>query len=154
MITIELKSDAVTPALERAAAVLADTAPVMAEIAEYLVVSTKRRFPTGKAPSGAPWAAKSPVTLARQGGKADARPLFGPSKMLNAQIFPGSGPGFAEVASDRGYAAMMQFGGTKAQFPHLWGDIPARPFLGFSEEDEQNIVRLIGAEIAAAFAGS
>lgn len=27
------------------------------------------------------------------------------------------------------YAAIQQFGGTKAQFPHLWGDIPARPFL-------------------------
>ncbi|WP_248594777.1 hypothetical protein [Candidatus Accumulibacter contiguus] len=26
------------------------------------------------------------------------------------------------------YAAMQQFGGTKARFPHLWGDIPARPF--------------------------
>jgi phage gpG-like protein len=24
---------------------------------------------------------------------------------------------------------MQQFGGTKAQFPNLWGDIPARPFL-------------------------
>lgn len=27
------------------------------------------------------------------------------------------------------YAAMQQFGGKKSEFPHLWGDIPARPFL-------------------------
>jgi phage gpG-like protein len=26
------------------------------------------------------------------------------------------------------YAAMQNFGGTKAEFPHLWGDIPARAF--------------------------
>jgi hypothetical protein len=24
---------------------------------------------------------------------------------------------------------MMQFGGDQATFPHLWGDIPARPYL-------------------------
>lgn len=37
---------------------------------------------------------------------------------------------------------MMQFGGTKAQFPHLWGDIPARPYIGFSEDDKQNTLDL------------
>jgi phage gpG-like protein len=31
---------------------------------------------------------------------------------------------------------MQQFGGTKAEFPNLWGDIPPRPFLGLSIEDE------------------
>jgi phage gpG-like protein len=33
-----------------------------------------------------------------------------------------------EITTDVEYAAMMNFGGTKAQFPNLWGDIPARPF--------------------------
>jgi phage gpG-like protein len=32
------------------------------------------------------------------------------------------------VASPAPQAFMMQFGGAKADFPHLWGDIPARPF--------------------------
>jgi phage gpG-like protein len=35
---------------------------------------------------------------------------------------------------------MQQFGGTKAKFPNLWGDIPARPFLGVSESDAVMIV--------------
>ena len=43
------------------------------------------------------------------------------------------------------YAAMQQFGGTKSQFPHLWGDIPARPFLGISTADKQNIRDIIGS---------
>jgi phage virion morphogenesis protein len=156
MITIELTSDSVGPALQRVAEALDETAPLMAQIAEYLVVSTKRRFPTGKGPTGAPWAPKSPVTLAsygaRKSNRVDNRPLFGPSGQLNSQIFPESGPDFAAVGSNRVYAAMMQFGGTKAAFPHLWGNIPARPFLGFSDEDETAILQLLADGIGAAFA--
>jgi phage virion morphogenesis protein len=35
----------------------------------------------------------------------------------------------AMVGSNKTYAAMMQFGGEQADFPQLWGDIPARPYL-------------------------
>lgn len=45
---------------------------------------------------------------------------------------------------------MMQFGGTKAAFPHLWGDIPARPFLGLSTQDESDILDTISEALAAA----
>jgi len=41
------------------------------------------------------------------------------------------------------YAAMMQFGGTKSEFPNLWGDIPARPFLGISEDDKTDILTIL-----------
>ena len=37
------------------------------------------------------------------------------------------------------YAAMQQFGGTKQQFPYLWGDIPARPFMPV--DTEGNLMR-------------
>ncbi len=40
----------------------------------------------------------------------------------------------ALVGSNKPYAAMMHFGGTKARFPHLWGDIPARPYLPMDAE--------------------
>lgn len=52
-----------------------------------------------------------------------------------------------EIYSNREYAAMQQFGGTKAEFPHLWGDIPARPFLGISAADEAEILRIINQHI-------
>ncbi|MNT61306.1 hypothetical protein D3C72_1989410 [compost metagenome] len=29
---------------------------------------------------------------------------------------------------------MMHFGGDKSEFPHLWGDIPSRPFLPMDAE--------------------
>lgn len=140
MFSVELKSDQVTGALARLAGELADMTPVMEDIGEYLVRSTKKRFADGTAPDGAAWAANSPVTLAR---KTDPRPLFGTSGTLNQQIFHEAGSDFVEVGSNRVQAAMMQFGGTKAQFPHLWGNIPARPFLGLSAEDETNVLDII-----------
>ncbi len=46
------------------------------------------------------------------------------------------------------YAAMQNFGGTKAEFPNLWGDIPARPFFpnaeqGLPEELSQEIANVL-----------
>ena len=37
---------------------------------------------------------------------------------------------------------MQQFGGTRSRFGHLWGDIPARPFLGLSTADEQALLEI------------
>lgn len=150
MYTIELKADAVTDALGRAAALLEDMTPLMTDIGEILVFSTKARFPLGQAPDGSKWAANSPVTLAR---KTDSRPLFGPTGLLSQQIFSIPGTNQVEVGSNRIYAAMMQFGGTKAQFPNLWGNIPARPFLGISDEDETHILDAVGEYLGAAFTG-
>lgn len=41
------------------------------------------------------------------------------------------------------YARMMHYGGTKALFPHLWGDIPARPFLGMNDDDRASVLNII-----------
>tara|TARA_R110002020_G_scaffold370765_1_gene582400 strand:+ start:241 stop:678 length:438 start_codon:yes stop_codon:yes gene_type:complete len=41
------------------------------------------------------------------------------------------------------YARMMHYGGKKALFPHLWGDIPARPFLGMNEDDRASVLNII-----------
>lgn len=150
MYTIELKADAVTGALDRAAALLDDMTPLMQDIGELLAASTKARFALGEAPDGSKWSANSPVTLTR---KTDSRPLYGPTGLLSSQIFHEASAAQVEVGSNRIYAAMMQFGGTKAQFAHLWGTIPARPFLGLSAEDETNIIATIGDYLGQAFTG-
>ena len=147
MIEVELKTDDLTRALEQLRARLSDMTPVMQDIGEYLVESTKARFVAGVDPDGDPWAAKSPVTMAataaREKKAADPRPLFGPTGLLSSQISYEAGPDHVEAGSNRIYAAMMQFGGTTSAFPHLWGDIPARPFFGLSETDETNILEII-----------
>jgi phage gpG-like protein len=52
------------------------------------------------------------------------------------------------VGTDRVYGAMQQFGGTRAQWPHLWGDIPARPFLGLDAADRAEIVAIFRRQLA------
>jgi phage virion morphogenesis protein len=139
-VKIEVEDRAFQAALTRLAAGMDDMTDPMNDIGEFFVVTTKRRFGQGVSPGGSPWAANSPVTLAR---KTDTRPLFGTSGQLNQQIFHEAGPNQVEVGSNRVQAAMMQFGGTKAAFPHLWGNIPARPFIGLSEEDETGLLEIV-----------
>jgi phage virion morphogenesis protein len=164
MITIELKQDTVSPALDRLSELLDDLTPVMQEIGEYLVESTKQRFQEGKAPDGTPWAPKSPATLARyeaMGARsAMARPLLGPNAILSRNIFHQAGPSGVEVGSPTIYSAVMHFGAGKGAFGSTsrgaaipWGPIPARPFLGLSDEDETAIVGITEDWIAAAAEG-
>ena len=54
-----------------------------------------------------------------------------------------AGRDFVEIGSPKEYAAMQQFGGQKSKFPHLWGDIPARPFLGISDRDQKSVLDII-----------
>lgn len=143
--------------LQRLTDGLGDLTPVMQEIVEFMVTSTKARFDTGAAPDGTPWAPKSEVTKAayrRRGESVDDRPLFGPSGMLSRQIFGQAGPDWAEWGSPRVYAAVMQMGAGQGafgafigkdrlgrdHFHHIpWGAIPARPFLGVSETDKAGL---------------
>ena len=48
------------------------------------------------------------------------------------------------------YAAMMQFGGTKSEFPQLWGDVPARPFLGLSDDDRDDVLSILQRHLSNA----
>jgi len=139
MFTVELKADQVTGALERLSDSMDDMTDVMNDIGDYLTRATKDRFADGNGPDGAAWAANSPVTLAR---KSSVKPLV-QSGTMQEGIFHDAGRDFVEVGSGVVQAGMMQFGGTRAAFPHLWGDIPARPFLGVSPEYETNMLALI-----------
>lgn len=154
MYEVEFEADAVAAALKRLAAGVADMTPVMQSIGEYLMVSTKDRFPTGQAPDGSAWQPKSPTTLARYGARksnrVDHRPLYGPTGLLSSQIHYQAGHDFAEVGSNRIYAAVMQFGAAKGAFGNMangspipWGDIPARPYLGLSAKDATEIPAII-----------
>jgi phage virion morphogenesis protein len=144
MFTVELKQDKMTAALRKAVAAMEDMTLVMKTIGDVLAKSTIKRFGTGTSPDGAKWAPKSQTTLnaygARKSNRIDVRPLFGPNNRLNAEIFAEAERDQVAVGSGLPYAAMMQFGGQKSAFPHLWGDIPARPFLGISPTDSTNIV--------------
>jgi phage virion morphogenesis protein len=160
--TYELKIDELTPALVAAIHKLDNPRALMSDIAEYLVLSTQDRFDTGESPDGVKWAPKSQTTLnaygARKSNLIDIRPLRGPSGSLYKQIKSDHGDDFAEVGSNMVYAAAMQFGMAKGYAgsmkngsPIPWGNIPARPFLGFSDEDQTNILLKIAEHLGPAF---
>jgi phage virion morphogenesis protein len=154
MIEIDLDSAAVEAALAELERRVSDTAPVMSDITEYLLESTRKRFKDGgPAPDGTPWAPKSPVTLEnyrRKGRGVNTKPLTHQGDLSLFGLHHDSGPDHAQIAASPVYAATMQFGARQGQFgrtkrngPIPWGDIPARPFLGLSKEDERSVLSII-----------
>ena len=83
------------------------------------------------------WAGLSPTTLSRRKGGAQGAKILQDTGQLAASITTYSDNTTAMVGTNKVYAAMMQFGGTKSQFPNLWGDIPARPFLVITEDGQE-----------------
>ncbi len=161
MITIELRDDGVLAVLGRLDATLTDLSPVMNDIGQYLARSAKDRISAGVTPEGTPFAPRSEVTLARYAklGRAYGGVLHYSGDMRE-NIFHTYGPDRAEVGSNAVQAAVMQFGqakgasGTTARGgPIPWGDIPARPFLGISEEDRSAIGDIVSEWLDEAAAG-
>jgi len=61
--------------------------------------------------------------------------LIGESKSLSIQFsYRVIGENSVMISSPMIYAAMQNFGGSKAEFPNLWGDIPTRPFFPNPEQ--------------------
>ena len=154
MITIEINIAAAEADLKRLEAALEDSTPVMHDLGELMTRSTKERFVAGTSPDGVKWAPKSQATLdsygQRKSNRVDTRPLFGPSGALNSTIFPEVGKGEVLIGSPMIYAAVQQFGAAKGAFGQTsrgasipWGNIPARPFLGVSPEDEISIIETV-----------
>lgn len=163
-ITVQVDSQPVVDALSQLLQRGQNLAPALKEIGEDLAESTKRRFATSTGPDGEKWAANSNVTILQYLGgfkgsykkdgsltkKGTARlgakkPLIGESRALSTTITYRVEGNTLSVGSPMVYAAMQQFGGTKSSFTHLWGDIPARPFLGLSAEDERNILEILSS---------
>lgn len=121
--------------------------PALKAIGEDLIESTKKRFGTATAPDGKKWQDNSAST---QKIKGRNQPLIGESHELmdsiNYQIHNND---TLLVGSPMKYAAMQQFGGKKSDYPQLWGDIPAREYLGISPEDETNILNTIADYISS-----
>lgn len=87
------------------------------------------------------------------------RPLIGESKRLGNEIHYLATGGSVEIGSSLEYSAVQQFGAGKGEFgrskrgPIPWGDIPARPFLGFSDEDKANVLDILQEHLEAAING-
>lgn len=133
--------------------------PLLKAIGEILVDSTKQRFHAGIGPDGERWPENSDTTVlnylrkykgsfGKRGGLtkkgmtrlAFKKPLIGETKTLSTRIDYQVDGDRLLVGTPEAGGAMQQFGGKKSEFPNLWGDIPARPFLGLSDYDRDSVL--------------
>lgn len=133
-----------------------DAGPIMADIAAIGESSTRMRFRTEGGPDGQKW---KPSLRARiTGGRTLTK-----DGHLSGSISGRHGRDFAEWGVNRIYAAIHQFGGEirakggSLRFRLANGGfatvqkvtMPARPFLGISDDDRDDILDIIQARIQA-----
>ncbi|MES2987671.1 MAG: phage virion morphogenesis protein [Pseudomonadota bacterium] len=153
---------AIVSSLRDAQARLSNMTPVYEDIGELLIDRTKSRFRTGTAPDGSAWAPKRPATLERYRRAGDGllpHPLIGPSKRLGNEIAKLANADGVEVGSNLEYSGVMQGGAAKGAFgadgrgrPIPWGNIPARVWLGISDQDERDILDIVDEHLQGALA--
>lgn len=146
MFDVALDDSRTGQALARLAERLDSLRTPLLDVAEYLHQSTDARTRRQVAPDGTPWAPLSPVTLARKrsGGKI-LRETGALLDTLRHQVVGDE----LHFGTDRLYGAVQQLGqkkgasGAAGGRPIPWGDIPARPYLGLSTEDEAEVLAII-----------
>jgi len=123
---------------------LDDLSEPMNDIAAVLESATESAFEAEADPTTSQaWASLSDAYLKanpkRQGGKI----LQASAGGLAASVTADSGEFWAEIGSNKIYAAIHQFGGTD-DMPAGPAGIPARTYLGVSREDEQSMLGILG----------
>lgn len=167
-VRITIDDTALRGALRNLAGLGDDLARPLREIGDYLVAETTFRFEAETAPSGLPW--KKSGRARAQGGQT-----LSDSGRLKQSITRRVAGKELLVGTNVRYAAIHQFGGTiraktskglRFRMPWLKGDgdsgwrrvqsvtLPARPFLGVSAGDRDEIALIVQRHIARLAAGA
>lgn len=124
-------------------------------VAEGIHARTQRRFEESRGPDGRPWPPLSPATLLGEVGRDRAKgglsaraqrrvalrkPLIRTGRLRASIAWKVAGNAIA-VGTNLVYAAIHQFGGRAGRGRKV--RIPARPFLGLTEEDRQEAEALL-----------
>ena len=156
-ISIVLDDQAVQAAFTRLLKSGQDSQPLLASVGEIVLNSTRARFADEEDPDGNPWEPLKASTRARKTKNTD-RILTASGLLGGSSINIRAGRRQVEIGSSRLYAATHQFGAKKGQFgstqrgaPIPWGDIPARPFLGLSAQDKEDIEATISDYLLSAW---
>ena len=171
-VTLEFDAVAALAVVNEAAAALADPAPMLRDIGEYLLLAHDRRFASQASPDGTPWQALSPAYLKRKKKNRD-KVLVLDGFLKNTLRYQVSNNELL-FGTNRIYGAMMHFGGSidiaaRSQQAYFRQDgrtgdvgtqfvskrksnfaqwvtigaytiqIPARPWLGISDDDNYAI---------------
>lgn len=150
-ITIQISDEGFTASLQRLLERGGDTSTLTFLIGQGIEERIDARFASSTGPDGQRWKDNRLAMLAREALRlavskgnrrkddslnkrgaerlAAKQPLIGETGTLRKQIAMQHDGAGVTVAASAVYAAIQQFGGTRAEFSHLWGDIPARPFM-------------------------
>jgi len=108
--------------------------PMFADIGEHLLLSHAERFDRQVDPDGVPWEPLSDAYQARKPKNADKILVL--DDYLRGLLAYNPHADELEFGSNRVYAATHQFGDESR-------GIPARPFLGVSDEDGDEIIQIL-----------
>jgi len=134
----------VKAAFESLQAKLADLTPVFQGIDESMLNRTRERFNTQTAPDGRSWQALSPDYKKRKKNADKILTLHGRLRgLLNYR----AGPNEVRIGTPLIHGATHQFGNPQRH-------IPARPFLGLSQSDEQALLDILNDHLSRTLSGS
>lgn len=127
-------------ALKQLAAKLDNLQPFFRDIGETLLNSTRERFRAQTAPDGTPWIGLSPRYAARKRKNRDK--ILTLDGRLRGTLAKFADAESLRIGTPLIYGATHQFGRPEA-------NLPARPFLGLSEADRQDILDALAEYLAA-----
>lgn len=153
-IQVEVIDSGIQVALARLQRKMANLRPVMQQIGEDVVASTQLRFRDQESPSGQAWKELSDVTkaLRRKGNGSGELEILSDNRILKNSLTRAKGAitvtaNSVTVGTNVPYAAIHQFGGMAGRNRKV--SIPARPFLGISADDRQEIITNLSRYFAA-----
>lgn len=162
-ISIELDTSTIQEAIKRLSSVTQNMQPLMQDIGLKLAENTQERFRTNVGPDGKVW--KPSERAQREGG----RTLLDHGHLRDSITYAAANDQ-VEIGTNMVYAAIHQFGGKTSPHKiaakrvkalsfngrftksvnHPGSNIPPRPFLGLSAEDEREVMGIIEDHIQAA----
>jgi len=143
-IDIDIDDRPVRQALRRLETAGTDLSPALKDIGEALLLSTEERFDNQVDPDGRPWKPLRP----RYRKRKKHPKILTETTNLRGRIVWQLVPGGVEIGTDVVYAAIHQLGGQAGR--KLAAEIPARPYLGFSAEDQNSMLEIMRAHLEKA----
>lgn len=147
---IEFTIDTVTPTLQHAMRSLRGESRdlLLNDIGEYLLRSTRDRNKTQRSPTGQPW---KPLSPAYKKYKDRKRPGV---RMLVFDFHMQGDQLSYQVAGDNLFVGTNAVYGARHQFGDEGDDgMPARPWLGLSAEDQEEIELIVDDHLMGLFSG-
>jgi phage gpG-like protein len=121
--------------------------PFFEGVRDVVANATRERFLNQHGPSGAPWLPPKPETVARRKRSKGSQALIDTMAMMDS-IYPSS-----IITDDRLEVGTNAIQARVHQEGSLARNIPARPFLGISVQDEGDVRDLLVAHLAQGLKG-